>query len=230
MPCHIRLQQMPLPLTIAINYCCYRILFRTLVFCHPALIHQNDIWFALLLHIFTFSHVHFHQSHARKGDRMRNVDIIWIIMCFCLPLTVISGSQCLDDYWAVPNERKREGETRRGGGRGGCGGLSHAERSLSISQQAYSVLTLPPLNPLLNEIHNKASSVCLVSSTIHAPCGKHSPFFNSLVAVSLFLFDCETQRLWRFAAPRDLLPHNRNVWKYLTAHFFVCACVIILSG
>lgn len=65
---------------------------------------------------------------------------------------------------------------RLGGREGGHERVSLAERSLSISQQAYSALHPPPLN----ESHNKASSVCVVSSSIHVPRGKHSPsFFNS---------------------------------------------------
>ena len=126
--------------------------------------------------------------------------------------------------WESGGERWRDG-----GGWGGGGGherVSLAERSLSISQQAYSALHPPPLN----ESHNKASSVCVVSSSIHVPHGKHSPsFFNSpllspLLSVSPAL---SVWSLWRIAPLKDLLPHDQEVWIYLTAHVCVCVCVCV---
>lgn len=96
-------------------------------------------------------------------------------------------------------EEKDEEMGEAGGEGGEHERVSLAERSLSISQQAYSALHPPPLN----ESHNKASSVCVVSSSIHVPRGKHSPsFFNSPL---LSPPSSQSHQLFQFEAFGELL-------------------------
>lgn len=113
---------------------------------------------------------------------MRNVNILWIIMCFCFPLTVISLPQCTHDYRAVQWERKRKikrkrkrkGKMKRWGKLWGLEGVYCWKKPVDLSAGIFS-----PPPPPLNETHNKASSVCVVSSSIHLSHGKHSPSFSN---------------------------------------------------
>lgn len=56
---------------------------------------------------------------------------------------------------------------------GGSKGVFCWKKPVDLSAGIFS-----PPPPPLNETHNKASSVCGVSSSIHVPCGKHSPSFS----------------------------------------------------
>lgn len=184
------------------------------------------------------SHPPFQSACGPQNEREGNVDFIWIIMSFCLPLTVISGPQCCDDYWALPT-RSKEGEMKSFL-EGGSGGLSHAERSLSISQQGYSVhppspFSLPLSLSVLNEIHTTRPSLSARSLQVFMfPVEKHSPFFNSLlVSVSPRSFFFNSKVFGCSAALKDLFPCDQgreNVFNSAYPCQSVCECVISLSG
>lgn len=91
-------------------------------------------------HLWTFSPVTV-SSRRRKG----NIYFSRVIMiCFCLGVTVVSLPQCTNSCWAI--WREKDEMMGKAGIGGGSKRVSCAERSLSISQQQYSVLhhTTPP--------------------------------------------------------------------------------------
>lgn len=162
---------------------------------------------------------------------MRNVDILRLIMCFCLPLTVVSLPQCTHDYWAVQCERKRK--MKRWGGWEGWEGVSCWKKPVDLSAGIFS-----PPPPPLNETHNKASSVCVVSSSIHVPRGKHSPSFsNSPPSTPSSVSPCLTSSfslkpLENCCSQRS--PPSRsgsvNIFNSACLGVCVCACLISLSS
>lgn len=128
---------------------------------------------------------------------------------------------------AVEEKDEEMGEAK---GFRGCLVLKEACRSLSRHIQ-------PSASPL-NETHNKASSVCVVSSSIHDPHRKHSPSFSNPPShshphpyPSNQLFQSEAGYLLWIAVLNLLLPHDQEVGMYLAARL-VCmfARLITFSG
>lgn len=160
---------------------------------------------------------------------MRNVNILGIIMCFCLPLTVISLPQCTHAYWAVQCERK--GKMKRWRRLRGLAGVYCWKKPVDLSAGIFS-----PPPPLLNETHNKASSVCVVSSSIHLPNGKHSPSFSAphphphphpVCLTSSFSLSQDAFGEFLFSEFSSLAITKRE--QNLTAHVLVCVCTCLIS-
>lgn len=71
--------------------------------------------------------------------------------------------------WLLSSVRERR-RWRDGGGFGGLEGVYCWKKPVDLSAGIFS-----PPNPPLNETHNKAASVCVVSSSIHAH-PQHPPY------------------------------------------------------